>query len=383
MVRTARSLVALGASLGLAIGGESARADVDQALVDQALKLGFRFVPKDGRSLERIIPHARKQMIVGTLFDFHPIDVEQDVIYANATLGNPHGENLLHVYSPDAPEFHGTQGSAQHEFTVELRPMEAPFSDFDLVWMVDQVSQTIAPGPAKPPQPVRIFAGVLDPFTFSDSSDEAFLAFSEEGLDIPFSLLADTAFPDVFASSPGAFGAIAADTYMKVRFRVAPGVVSDPEEFWSDGLAGAVDLFTLTLQSDELFNVTATLLVGESTGDFLVTEVGTAAAAALIEAAFAGNQGRLLADLEDVFTVGFAPLAGVSEYTVGYRREANLAAWEPIPEASSALLAAVGAAALAAGCAARRQARARARRSQSAGKADRVQSLLLQRTVGA
>jgi hypothetical protein len=148
--------------------------------------------------------------------------------------------------------------------------------------------------------------------------------------------------------NPGDGGAIAENTLVSLTVRVAPGAISDPDLFWSSGLAGAIDLYTLTLQSDPLFNVDAGLVLGTSTADFLLNTSGTAAAEATIENAFAGNQGTLLADLMDIFAVGFEPQAGVSEYTVGFSRDMNVAAWEPVPEPAALCLLASGGLAVAA-----------------------------------
>jgi hypothetical protein len=176
---------------------------------------------------------------------------------------------------------------------------------------------------------------------FSDTSLEAQFAYESAGLDIAFSLNQGTAFPALFAAAPGDFGAVAEDTYMSMIFRVAPGVVSDPELFWSGSLSGAVDLFQLDLVSDAFHNVDATLTLGTSTADFALDSSGVAGAEAAIEAAFTGNGGTLLADLEDLFTVGFVPDAGVDEYTVGMQRNLKVAAWE-VPEPSSWAIAITG-----------------------------------------
>jgi hypothetical protein len=307
---------------------------------------GATLVPRNGQLVLEALDNPDVVAAAVTVFDFHPPRTRPNFLTKNFNTGQvPHQVQLDHDYAA-TDELHRTSGNARHYLEINYRSLPNPKPNLppvEVPFLRDSVTARLQPGFAEDRSSVSIKAALRDPIAFSDTSPDAAFAFSDEGLNIPFSLGSVTAFPDVFAASPGDEGAIAEDTSFTMRVRVAPGVYSDPDAFWADGLAGAIDLFSVTLQSDALFNVDATLVVGTSTADFLIDSGGIATAEATLENAFAGNQGRLLADLMDVFWVGFQPQAGVSEYTVGYARDADVAGWEPVPEPSGLLLLAVGA----------------------------------------
>jgi hypothetical protein len=132
---------------------------------------------------------------------------------------------------------------------------------------------------------------------------------------------------------------------MIFRARVLAGVEPDPSVFWSDGLSGAVDLVTLVLTSDVNHNIDATLTLGMSTPEFLLTFSGTGNAESAIETSFVGTGGVLPVDLDDLFSAGFVPSASVSEFTVGLETSLAITANE-VPEPVSMLLFGSGLAAM-------------------------------------
>jgi hypothetical protein len=227
------------------------------------------------------------------------------------------------------------------------------------VTVKDKITAWIDPG--KSGEKVSIRAELLDPFAFSDVDPAAAFGFVPGGLDYSFSLFAGTAFPTSYATAPGMPGAVAEDTRMIFRGRLAPGAIAAPDAFWGDAL-GAIDLYTLTLQPDAGGNVAASLLFGASTGQFaldvrdrlgnVVDPTDPAVVAAIagqIAGAFSG--GMLQTDLQDIFTVGFVPQAGVTEFTLGGHDAVDLAAFEPgvVPEPGTLALALSGVVVLVAG----------------------------------
>ncbi|MBX9792397.1 MAG: PEP-CTERM sorting domain-containing protein [Pirellulales bacterium] len=277
-------------------------------------------------------------VFASTKFAFHPAIAKSTKIgvFTLIELVNPQG--VRHEYTKT--EDHGTTGYADHDLSIE----SFDFAGLRKYSLRDHVEAVISPGKNEQPQKVSIHAAIDDPFAFSNTSADAVFGFDPAGVTMQFSLEELTAFPGLFATSPGDAGAIADDTQWTVRFRVAPGVITDPETFWSDGLSGAIDMVTLKLQSDAASHVTATLATGASSGDFLVDTSGVAGAKAAIEGAFDGAGGQLPGTLEDVFSVSFAPQGGVTEYTIGVQPTLDLAAWElaVVPEPSSAAMAALG-----------------------------------------
>jgi hypothetical protein len=138
--------------------------------------------------------------------------------------------------------------------------------------------------------------------------------------------------------------------------RVAPGVITDPDTFWSTGVTGAVDLFSLTLTSDLNHDITALLSFGRSTSQFTLDYKDQAGSSfdpfdpfnntvrsieATIASAF-NSAGALDTDLINLFTVGFVPTSA-SEFTLGSQDALTLTAAEvSVPEPSSWLLLAAG-----------------------------------------
>jgi len=332
--RDLRACCVVLSALGFATDALSAPFDVD-AFVDA----GWRLLPKAGGVAGLSELDTEAQALAQTAFAFHP---------AAITAGRPLQKNMLtRVVSPaeithtyPGGETHGTTGSATHRLTIQEVQADIPGRDPIAVPLLrDTVSSTLTPGQNEL-QKVGILARLQDPIVFSDSSPDANFAFESSGLDVSFSLFDGTAFPSQFATSPGQFGAVAEDTFARLRFRVAPGVVADPELFWSDGLAGAIDLFTVMIQSDAFFNVTATLILGSSTSEFVLDSSGIASAEAAIESAFVG--GVLQGDLADLFSVGFVPHASLDHYTVGLASDLSLMAWETVPEPNTGALVLAG-----------------------------------------
>jgi hypothetical protein len=290
---------------------------------------GLKLVPKVGVTL-RTFPSRAGAGYAATTFAFHPISIRSTYIGKDWVAGQVNPPLVIHDSSLD--ELHGTYGIATHALTL--------FNGGGFLSVDDDVSATVIPGRNANPAKVSVLARLSDPISFSDTSPDAQFGFEASGFDVAFSMQAGTAFPSQFATQPGP-GADPSGTGMSFHARVAPGVVNDPQTFWSDGLSGAVDLFSLTVQSDANFNVQANLVVGASSADFAIDSSGVAAATAALQNAFQGNGGQLANSLVDLFTVGFVP-QGLQEYTVGYMTELNVAAWET-PEPSTGALFGVGA----------------------------------------
>jgi hypothetical protein len=226
------------------------------------------------------------------------------------------------------------------------------------VTFITRAEPQITPGVNKddPTATVSIESTSKDPFTFSNTNPEATFEFAPQGFDNSFSLLKGTAFPSVFAPSLGLFGAVTDETSMVFTGRVAPGVVTDPDAFWSSAASGSVDLFTLTLTSDLNHDVTPVLSFGHNTSQFTLDYKNQAGinfdpfdpldpTLSSIEATIASAfnpEGMLDKDLTNLFTVGFIP-ASISEFTLGSQSGLTLTAAEvPIPEPSTWLLLGAG-----------------------------------------
>ncbi len=245
----------------------------------------------------------------------------------------------------EPPGQHGTTGSATHTVTIS-QPVLTTFIGSD------RVAGVIDPGLHPQKANVQIKSDYLDPFSFSSTNPNASYLYLPGGLDFSLSLLAGTAFPDVFSPDPDSFGAVAPETSMVFRARVAPGVFLDGGDFWSDMVPDAIDLYTLTLTSDVNHVISAALSFAANTTDFALdfkNNLGMAfnptdpAEVALLEAAIgaAFSGGQLNSDLANVLTVGFVPSGSVSEFTLGGRTGITLTAvetGEPVPEPSTAVL---------------------------------------------
>jgi hypothetical protein len=305
--------------------------------IEGKTKSRWKIVPKDG--LELLAFDSEAQAKAATAFIFHPLTVDGTGgdLTKNLKKKTVIPDSVSHKY-PAQDELHRTSGEAVH--SLEIADLEG--GGIKVPVLRDFVTASISPG-RNEPEKVRIEARLQDPLVFSDLSSSAQFAFVSAGLNLPLSLLAGTAFPELFAPDPFSYGAVASDTFMTVRMRVLPGVESDPAVFWSDGLPGAVDLFTLTLISDSSHNVDAQLTPGAGSSDFLLDFVGLGSAESAIESAFQGTGGRLLTDLNDFFTAGFTPAGSVSEFTVGFERMLQLGANEvPVPVPEPATLALLG-----------------------------------------
>ncbi len=193
-----------------------------------------------------------------TTFKFHPGDF--DVTHFAKVLGDRPTilpATVTHTYQGN--ELHGTKGHVDYTMGIVKLPNGYSVSG--------KYKATIEPGPNPRQQGVSIKATFLDPFTFSDTDPTSSFEYAPEGLDMAPALGAGTAFPDVW-SDGSTGGALADGTGMLFRARVSPGVVGNPQEFWADGLSGAIDLYTLQITSDEDQNVNAALEFGESTAGF-------------------------------------------------------------------------------------------------------------------
>jgi hypothetical protein len=303
----------------------------------------FTMVPKGGTTITPS-SHAGKAAAV-TLFDFHPAETQTTPLTKNLQTNTVSPSRLTHVYTEK--EQHGTAGSASH--SMSFRDVNLGNNQTVKV-LDDNVMATIAPGRNERPEAVNIQAKLLDPIVFSNTSSQAQYPLTPQGLDVPFSLLKGTAFPALFTSTLDQFGALTDGTSLTFRARIVPYAEPDPLPFWSDGLPGAVDLFTLTLTSDINHHVTATLVAGASDSDFTLNFSGFSTAPGTIASAF-DSTGLLNTDLNNVFSAGFVPSSSLSAYTLGFDTEADLAMSEkpgPVPEPSAFALAVVGGLGLAA-----------------------------------
>lgn len=274
---------------------------------------------------------------VTTIFDFHPRETHPTPVAKNVE---------TKVFSPDpvshnyvGTEDHRTTGSFIHDLDLRLDRV----NNKDKWFVVDSMKATIVPGEDSG-RKVKIEGRLDDPFVFSDTDLNAPFMFVPEGLDHSLSLSAGTRFPAMFASDAESFGAIASETAMIFRARVAPGVVSEPDDFWSSP-SDFIDLYTVTITpdpSDPNGHVQVEIDFGASTPDFALEfrdmlgmpfdpedPLEVDAVEAIIETSF--FDGVLLSDLDDIFTVGFDPddsLSSAGGFTHGASAEAILTANE-------------------------------------------------------
>lgn len=302
----------------------SAIATAQEVRVVEALEDGKKVAPKQGVALpEKPFPPENAMGRAGTFFAFHPGEPVATVFSKNVKTNVVNPSPFTHNYSEN--EIHGTTGKATYDIGL------AGVIENGVQKFVTRGSVTgeITPGMNKG-EKVLITAQVRDPFTFSDSNSSAQFDFAPGGLDYSFSLLRGTAFPAIFAPNLDSFGALAAETMMVFTGRVAPGVNADPVAFWSDGLSGAIDLYTLTLTSDSNHHITPVLSFARGTSQFTLDYKNQSGVSfdpfdpvdmtvnlieALIASAFAPD-GTLGIDLSDLFTVGFVP-TGPTEFTLG------------------------------------------------------------------
>ena len=298
----------------------------------------YRIVPKDGAVLVTRDTDAEARL--HTSFFFHPDETQPlHELTKNMQTKKVSPAEVTLAYTKT--EEHGTSGSLTHKLEIKTAQAKKGNQTIEVPALVDSVKASLVPGKREDPSTVSIRAGIVDPLVFSDTSSSAPFHYRSSGLEIGFSLGKETTFPSQFALTPSDIGAIAGETFFTFRFRVAPGAVSDPDLFWSSGLPGAVDLFTLKLQSDASFGVNATLATGTTTSNFVLDTTDTDTAEMTIENAFLGTGGRLPGDLENIFSVGFVPQANLAEYTIGFEREVMLTAREnnlPAPASSMLLL---------------------------------------------
>lgn len=282
-------------------------------------------------------PHtvAAAKGVYTAIFDFHPAQTIDIPLTKNLKtfVINPNPVTLN--YSLE--EKHGTTGKAVFDSTITQIQVA---NQANALLLNTTVTPTIAPGNNNNMQ-VAIHAFAKDPLTFSTSDPSATFDFASDGIDTAFSLKAGTAFPS---------GPLAAMTSMTFQDRVSPGVVSDPDAFFSSGLTGAIDLYTVTLTSDANGNISSALSFGASSSDFTLdfrdaagnifdptSPADLAHLNAIITGAF--SNGTLSSDL-DLFTVGFVPRTTganpISEFSTGGATTVNLGALETAtPEPSS------------------------------------------------
>jgi hypothetical protein len=185
-----------------------------------------------------------------------------------------------------------------------------------------------------------------DPFVFSNTSNLAAAYFIPEGLRVSTGLLVGTAFPTDFSQSPDDDGAVASETFMRHRGRVLAGAVGEPNAFWD---SQQLDLFDLTLHPDGQGGV----VCGEedlrfplrSNSQFIVShldgfgntldpdnQVAMQGIRSRIVQSF--HNGALITNLDEIFSVKFVPVGGVSEFTYGYRQTDQLSQVS-VPEPSA------------------------------------------------
>ena len=188
---------------------------------------GIDLVPK-------VLPATRPAKGKATaVFHFHPEETQTTdytKVFGTPPIINPNPFTLNYT----GAEIHGTSGAA----TFDLSLQQVKDAKGNAAWQIGgKVKATVKPGKSKPVLPVSVTADAADPIGFG-AGPEATFDFYSGGLNNSFSLGAGTAF-DLGASANG--------DSMSFTARVAPDFVSDPTEFWSDGLSGAVDLYKLVV----------------------------------------------------------------------------------------------------------------------------------------
>jgi hypothetical protein len=309
----------------------------------QRVRIGATLVPKDGLALlPTEIPGAKGSFY--TKFVFNPTQEFETNLTKNFNTNKVSPASQTDVYT--LMDANGTTGEAEHSLKIQTVKVPVGPKEVETKLLTDFIKGTIAPGNA-PPGKASIMAATNDPIGFSDTSSNAAFYYKSSGLEVPLSLGSGTAFPQLWADPTDPFspGADADDTSMSVTVRIAPGVISDPATFWgATPPTGAVNLYTLTLTSDENYDVTATITPGASDADFTLDLGDVGAAESTIETAFDGTHGILETDLNYVFDAGFVPNPALTAYTVGVQVEeamtVNLVA---VPEPDSAALLLVGA----------------------------------------
>lgn len=298
--------------------------------------------------LPSMIYSGRGEGKASTTFNFHPIIGPVETPYQKrlSRSGNPHinPSSFTHTYPED--EIHGTTGEATYTFKARKVIDTVGGRQVTKYTLDTKVKGHIDPG-QRERDTVSIDATVRDPFTFSNADPNATFQYVDSGMDYSFSLAAGTAFPRLFSDGLDTPGAIADQTALVFRGRLAANYTPDPDAFWSQGLSNAIDLYTLTITSDEFHGITANLLFGSNNSDFTLdfknhlglpfdpsNPADVASLEQSIENAF--MQGQVLTDLEDLFTVGFTPASHLSAYTLGGSQSVRLTALEtPVPEPAS------------------------------------------------
>lgn len=284
-------------------------------------------------------------------FDFHPVRVQPNKdglrFYKDPTsmavIPNPF------TISYGTGEEHDTTGKV--DFAYEL----AKFKDGDQ-WMLHvtgTMTGAINPGEEDPPKQVSLMATSKDPWVFSDTDPNAPFGFEPLGIDSSLAIL-ELEFPEITGTEiVDVIGAPYSSTSVA---RVAPGSVSDPNDFYDPNLSGAIDLYELVISAEidpnDEYVIDVMLSFGSSTSDFTLdfrnhlglpfdptvpSEVQAIEDA--IAAAFVG--GTLGTPLIDPFVVGYVPAPSVTECTTGSLEILRMTGVE-VPEANTFMLAAIG-----------------------------------------
>lgn len=216
---------------------------------------------------------------------------------------------------------HTTTGKSTHAVSMKQKSTQLGYTSY---YVKDETTTTIVPGANPVRSPVKVKVRAKDPWSFGTAAQGAAFFYNDAGFDCPFSIYAGTAFPTP-TDYPGGVEDVDA-TIMEFGVRVAPGVLNDPNGFWGDS-PGAIDLYSISISSDASQNMTADLRFGQSTSQFALNftdsfgnafdpmdplAIGSIKQQILSAFAF----GEVLADLNDVFRVGFVPL-GLESYTMG------------------------------------------------------------------
>ncbi len=190
---------------------------------------------------------------------------------------------------------------------------------------------------------VSVFAALQDPFSFSDSDPTSVYYGMPDGIDYSFSLMAGTHFANDLAED------ITPLNTMSFRARVTPGVIRETDEFWVDGVPGAVELYALNLTIDANRHVNADLAFGASSADFTLDFRDAAgqpfdptdpAKIAMIGHAITQgfSNGAISSDLSNLFTVGIVPANADTGFTFGASDQLAVGGYEPpVPEPSALL----------------------------------------------
>lgn len=251
-----------------------------------------------------------------------------------------------------ATEDHDTTGRVRHKMKMKrgYKPPAIPGTNPRPFFSVtNRLKPTITAGANENPAKVSVKVTSYDPWSFGTAEQGAVFDRNDSGFDTYFSIRAGTAFqPPIDYGFPGA-DELLGTAVMGYTLRVAPGVLSDPDTFWS-APEGAIDLYSVRISADNTMNISVDLEFGQSTSQFALDfkdsmgnpfdPMDPQAVDLIIQQIIgAFTNGEVLVDLNDVFSVGFVPLGGLDSYTSGLYSTVELPGIEvPAPGFTTMLL---------------------------------------------